>query len=272
MARRYLIGDVSRILGLARETLRYYERCGIVVPWKDPETGYRYYDPVQINHLMLCKMYRQMGMSSAEICDLIDREGSEGKRELLLRKSEELRREIQWKQMVLEAVERLEGQYEDFRTKVGNCYEEEQEAAAVVLHQWDDVFSRSRGLGETVHAWLSHTPVVYHAAFFERELLQRGECAIVWGFYCQLQQARELGLDRMEGVRIKEACRCLCRVVELREGERVGAEHFEPLLRQARERGLAIGDDAHGASIITGRVKGYAGRLQKLSLPVTEER
>lgn len=76
MARRYLIGDVSRILGLARETLRYYERCGIVVPWKDPETGYRYYDPVQINHLMLCKMYRQMGMSSAEICDLIDREGS----------------------------------------------------------------------------------------------------------------------------------------------------------------------------------------------------
>ncbi len=41
---RYKIGDVSRILGISTDLLRYYEKKGVVTPQKDKNNDYRYYD------------------------------------------------------------------------------------------------------------------------------------------------------------------------------------------------------------------------------------
>ncbi|MGL4738789.1 MAG: MerR family transcriptional regulator [Cellulosilyticaceae bacterium] len=43
MPEKYLIGDVSHILKLSKDTLRYYDKLGIVSPKKDPHNNYRYY-------------------------------------------------------------------------------------------------------------------------------------------------------------------------------------------------------------------------------------
>ena len=46
---RYKIGDVSRILGISTDLLRYYEKKGVVQPQKDKSNDYRYYDTWDIN-------------------------------------------------------------------------------------------------------------------------------------------------------------------------------------------------------------------------------
>lgn len=40
--REYLIGDMSEIVGISRDTLRFYEKKGIIKSRKK-ENGYRYY-------------------------------------------------------------------------------------------------------------------------------------------------------------------------------------------------------------------------------------
>lgn len=40
--REYLIGDMSEIVGVSRDTLRFYEKKGIIKARKK-ENGYRYY-------------------------------------------------------------------------------------------------------------------------------------------------------------------------------------------------------------------------------------
>ena len=39
---RYLIGDVANLMGMSRDTLRHYEKRGLVTA-KKAENGYRYY-------------------------------------------------------------------------------------------------------------------------------------------------------------------------------------------------------------------------------------
>lgn len=45
------IGKVSKLLNISRDTLRYFEQENIVVPKKNAENNYRYYDDWDINFL-----------------------------------------------------------------------------------------------------------------------------------------------------------------------------------------------------------------------------
>lgn len=45
--KEYLIGDVSRIVGMSRDALRFYEKKGVIRSQKK-ENGYRYFSSVEM--------------------------------------------------------------------------------------------------------------------------------------------------------------------------------------------------------------------------------
>ncbi|WP_062211178.1 MerR family transcriptional regulator [Streptomyces sp. NBRC 109706] len=62
------IGELARASGLAAGTLRYYDGAGVLVPaWVDPGTGYRWYDPEQVDEARLLARLRLAGMPLADI-------------------------------------------------------------------------------------------------------------------------------------------------------------------------------------------------------------
>lgn len=62
----YLIGDEARMVGLSRDTLRFYEKKGIITA-KKKENGYRYYSENDIYRLMYIIYHRKMNTSLEEI-------------------------------------------------------------------------------------------------------------------------------------------------------------------------------------------------------------
>ena len=50
MYNTYTIGELAKILGITAETIRYYERKGIIAPIHDQETGYRYYTILALDY------------------------------------------------------------------------------------------------------------------------------------------------------------------------------------------------------------------------------
>lgn len=64
--REYLIGDMSEIVGISRDTLRFYEKKGIIKARKK-ENGYRYYLEEDILRLMFIIYRRKMNDSLEEI-------------------------------------------------------------------------------------------------------------------------------------------------------------------------------------------------------------
>lgn len=55
--------EVSEIIGLSADTLRYYERIGVIPPIKRDKNGYRAYRPNDLNWLFLTKCLRNAGLS-----------------------------------------------------------------------------------------------------------------------------------------------------------------------------------------------------------------
>ena len=63
----YKIGEISRLYGISVDTLRHYEKLGILMPEYVGDSGYRYYSNRQIWQLNIIRTLRQLGVSLPEI-------------------------------------------------------------------------------------------------------------------------------------------------------------------------------------------------------------
>jgi DNA-binding transcriptional MerR regulator len=69
----YGIGTVARLAQVSVRTLRYYDELGLLRPaWVDPDTGYRWYSPDQLQRLHRIIALRDLGVRLADIVTLLD--------------------------------------------------------------------------------------------------------------------------------------------------------------------------------------------------------
>ena len=80
----YMIGEVSKITGITRETLRHYDKLGIISPsYVDPETNYRYYTYDQFWCFDIIVVCRSLGISLDKIKAILNTHNNEKVVELL---------------------------------------------------------------------------------------------------------------------------------------------------------------------------------------------
>lgn len=66
------IGDVARSAGVNIQTLRYYERRGLVVPPFRRHSGQREYDEADVQRVRIIKAAQRLGFTLAEIQEMFD--------------------------------------------------------------------------------------------------------------------------------------------------------------------------------------------------------
>ena len=72
MRKVYKIGEVANILGVSADTIRYYEKNGIVYSHKDAANGYRYFTSADIYALLDVLFYRSMDIPVEEVCKIMN--------------------------------------------------------------------------------------------------------------------------------------------------------------------------------------------------------
>ncbi|TCS80061.1 MerR family transcriptional regulator [Pectinatus cerevisiiphilus] len=103
MQELYSIGDTAKIMGISVQTLRNYTNMKLVMPQHiDLETGYRYYSFKQFHYIDRIKYLRSLGMSLAEIAEILQN----GKPDKLLVHLEAQKKKLIWE--LKEMVDRYE--------------------------------------------------------------------------------------------------------------------------------------------------------------------
>src|SRR5262245_52061246 len=65
------IGQVARLAGVGVETIRFYEREGLLTKPKRRPSGYRVFAPDAVGRIQFIKKAKQLGFSLKEIRDLL---------------------------------------------------------------------------------------------------------------------------------------------------------------------------------------------------------
>lgn len=91
------IGRVAELSGVQVETIRFYERAGVLPQPKRKPSGYRQFDMSTVDRIRFIKNMQEMGFSLAESGELASLKGLPGAIERVkqrIRDLEELQREL----------------------------------------------------------------------------------------------------------------------------------------------------------------------------------
>ncbi|MBQ7726648.1 MAG: MerR family transcriptional regulator [Clostridia bacterium] len=76
----FRIGEFSKLSKTTIKALRYYDKVGLLKPaFVDPETAYRYYTGEQLETLRRILLYKSVGLSNAEVIQLLAEEDRPGR-------------------------------------------------------------------------------------------------------------------------------------------------------------------------------------------------
>ena len=96
MEKTYTISQVSQILDIPIDTIRFYQKQGIVNPSRNDKNGYHYYTADDIDLLLLYKKHRAMDYSAKEIQSISTEDGYEEYVERCKLQQEQIRRQKEW--------------------------------------------------------------------------------------------------------------------------------------------------------------------------------
>lgn len=228
---RYKIGEVSRLLSITPQALRFYEQEGILTPLKS-ENGTRFYTEQQLVLLLCFKKYRVMGLSIRDIAghfqggslpgllkrldeqaDVLQKES-----ERLLRLSAAVRAHAAWVRRIQEGVGRLERAVRP----------------RALLHgvQLCDLQGAGAAGRESLHAWIEAMPAV-SLIFTQLSALSSPPR---WGFAAPPEGLPGLPLADCRALDPAPCVRTTLRT----EGRPPDDGALRQLLAQARAQGFAI--------------------------------
>lgn len=64
---KYKTNELAKISGVSSRTLRYYDQIGLLIPIRDEELNYRYYNSNDVDTLQQILFFKEMGLSLNEI-------------------------------------------------------------------------------------------------------------------------------------------------------------------------------------------------------------
>jgi len=75
MTKKLTISTIAKEIGISVETIRYYERIGLISQPEKPDSGYRIYHGEILEKLHFIKRAKKLGFSLNEISDIITERG-----------------------------------------------------------------------------------------------------------------------------------------------------------------------------------------------------
>lgn len=91
----YKISDFSKLTGLSKDTLRYYEEVKLLEPaYVDPKNNYRYYDDGSYFLALLLSKLREFGFGIQEMVSVMEDESFANMEAILIQKKHNIQMEI----------------------------------------------------------------------------------------------------------------------------------------------------------------------------------
>ena len=69
---KYTVGTLAKLFGVSTNTIRRYSEMGYIIPRKDKDSKYNYYDIYDVNRIVEVRMYRKFGLSHDEIKKIVE--------------------------------------------------------------------------------------------------------------------------------------------------------------------------------------------------------
>lgn len=223
---RYTIKRISELVGIAPQTIRYYEEKGMLSPEKNEKTGYRYYTVWDYGILLTARKYLRYGCTVAQSAELLNDIPLEASVDMAKEQEAKLQAEITDSLRVLENLRTWRTRLEQTPLELNRC-RIERRPAMLRLENMDDItFYDDAEVHRRTKEWLSMTPFVFNTVRYPLEDVQNDTGHRVSGQGLLEADARRLGIVEDAYVRYYPERMCVCMTI--------GGKNFDTMLPLSR--------------------------------------
>lgn len=239
---QYKIGDVSQILGISPETIRFFEEQGLVQPHRDEANNYRYYGSLDVNKIVAYRFFRSMEFSLEQSLEILSSPYSETLTHLD-RKVKDITERLEFYQNLSARVKEFRDSLQRIDTLVDNYLVEERPNLLFYHNQVTDKFLTHEM--KMTHDWLENLPFVWLALYIPIEEIPFGN-RIHWGYAVDTKYRWIIDTIDPQLAKSVPKQKCVCTVLRHRGQKRVTPAALKPALAFIQERGWKLAGDVSG--------------------------
>lgn len=191
---KYKIGDVSKILGISPDLLRYYQKKGVVSPAMGENNNYRYYDAWDINFLIDCLWFKSFGFGIEQTAKLVSDSTYEDILSDMQAKQTEIESSIRREQMLLTRAGQYFEEIGRAKTMLGKCDLVYSPEIYLYLNRYNYDYEKISELQDLSHRWLQYMPFTHRSFEISRQDLENRTDNFAWGFSMTMDFVKTLGV------------------------------------------------------------------------------
>lgn len=241
---RLSIGQISQVFSLSSEALRYYEKKGLISPYRNPENNYRYYDFTTIQRISCLKRMQNQSFTLDEIAPILSRSSTTDLLTLYKDKHEQAHQELAYRKRMLrftqEQVACLEAlQQPGYAPEVVDIHPYYAWVFSAVEEFWAQALCTP-----LLAKLLEHMPLTSFSTFIGREHLKTPCPKFSRGLALSAQDARLIGVREEQAEIVLPAGQALHYLLWVIDGETdvkaLTAPCLEYLAAHARQPGRGL--------------------------------
>jgi len=270
---KYSIGEFAEILGVTVDTLRLYERQGIIKPIKDHRNNYRYFDDLDARNLLMSRWYRSMQIPLQDVSGLTkeacleDIIGKIGTMEL------NLKEEIRKSTMLLNKLTEINNGIRGIEAALNKCIIKKTPGLYRLKQTQRNTLLTDDFLREMVSKWMNMLPFAFYSfRIGSREFTSRESCLEYnWGIAISEEEIGNFDVEINEHIEYISPRTCVSAVIPSPHREYILADSLQFMLDYIKENNYCIVDDIIGRIIVTEKVNYQSRSYLEVNIPIRSD-
>lgn len=201
----YKIGEIAKLLGISAETVRNYEKKGLIEPYKE-DSNYRYFDIIMVNHLFNIQKFQKYGYNLHEIKEIIDESTIKEAEYSLIKKEKELLNEAFYLNLRLNSINTTINFMMQAQNAKQGCFLGERPPVYRLNYQKNHELIEDERVHEEVGRWLKYSDLTFMSGSIQLNSMMDLGGDFDFGFCLDKRTAEFIGIHENDVVQFYDGC------------------------------------------------------------------
>ena len=212
---KYKISEVSKILNIPIDTLRYLEKKDIVNPVKNYQNSYRFYDAWDINFLIEYKRFRSFDFSTSEVHDIMHHDSLMNFIERIDEKQDYFEERQKYYHLLVKKNEEYRSALQRIKDDLWKCSFRQRPEMYYFIHRFNYQYVSKKQFAGLFEIWLNYFPFVEPIVEMQLEAInsRNNNNDYQWGFSIRKEYADEFSIPLNDKVKYIDTTQCVYTII-----------------------------------------------------------
>ncbi|ABR46705.1 putative transcriptional regulator, MerR family [Alkaliphilus metalliredigens QYMF] len=267
---KYSIGQFAATLGVTVDTLRLYEKYGIISPIKNSENNYRYFNDLDARNLLTSRWYRSIQIPLQDAAILTQNASLDNIAEKVNETQLNLEAEIKKSTMLLNKIVGINKELKEIKTEINKCKIKAMPGMYRLKQTKGNVLIQEDFLRDLVDTWMNALPYTFFSFRIEKKEIVSLKKAFEysWGLAIFEDEIGCFDVKMNENVEYISPKVYLSSIILSSQGEHITRDSIQFMMDYIKENNYKITEDIIGKIILTEKINGKNKSYLELNIPI----